>query len=44
MHGLTWLELVEVGAPKMEDQCQISIKKMFKIKYDFFNDLDRWIM
>jgi hypothetical protein len=36
MHGLTWPELVELGAPKMEGQCQISIKNFFLIRHGFF--------
>ena len=46
MHGLTWPELVELGAPKMEGQFLASgpmsnfNKKTFLIKYDFFNELD----
>ena len=37
---MTRPELVELGAPKMEGQCHISLKKTFKIKYGFLSTLD----
>jgi hypothetical protein len=38
---MTRPELIELGAPKMEGQCQISLKKKSSyIKYDFFSELD----
>jgi hypothetical protein len=36
MYIMTRPELVELGAPKMEGQCHISLKKPSYIKYDFF--------
>ena len=33
MHGLTWLELVELDVPKMKGQCQLSMRKIFFIIY-----------
>ena len=35
MHGLTWPELVELGAPKMEGRCHISMNDFFNKKYSF---------
>jgi hypothetical protein len=45
MQGLTWPELVELGAPKMEGQCQISIiyLEIYKICFFIANQI-RWIM
>jgi hypothetical protein len=40
LHGVTWPMFVELGAPKMEGQCQISIQ-FLKNKICFFlNKLD----
>jgi hypothetical protein len=41
MRGLTWPELVELGAPKMEGRflasgSMLDFNKLFKIKYGFF--------
>jgi hypothetical protein len=36
MYVMTRPELVELGAPKMEGQCHISLKKASQIKYDCF--------
>ena len=35
MHGLTWSEFIELGAPKMKGQCQISITTIYIYIYNF---------
>jgi hypothetical protein len=37
---MTWPELIELGAPKIEGQCHILLRKPSQIKYDFFSKLD----